>query len=213
VSVLRWVRRHLLCKALDNACQYKYSYVYTWDQVLLKAYNRKIWNANCDKACGSLPFTWGQKQFQVMKRCFLYPLEYRTMDKVQKPSNFECYIQSSKPFSAYFNCRSVLQKTMTLKSNWWKDSHVGCWDKQLNKLKQPFFSLWCLTLYSNYVTSLLSFCQTCLYTVDSHMSPKMFSCCELISKKRGTAIPVKRSWRHIGLQDVEAPTFLQTSNL
>jgi hypothetical protein len=31
--------------------------------------------------------------------CFFWFLEYRTMDKVRKPSNFECYTPSSEPFS------------------------------------------------------------------------------------------------------------------
>lgn len=32
---------------------------------------------------------------------FLYFLEYRPMEKVQKPSNPECYTQSSEPFRIY----------------------------------------------------------------------------------------------------------------
>jgi hypothetical protein len=46
---------------------------------------------------GSLsPLTWGRKQIQFRKRSFWY-LEYRTMDKVRKSSNFVCYIPSSNP--------------------------------------------------------------------------------------------------------------------
>jgi hypothetical protein len=36
-----------------------------------------------------LPLTWGGKQIQLAKHCVLLFLEYRTMDKVQKPSNSE----------------------------------------------------------------------------------------------------------------------------
>jgi hypothetical protein len=35
------------------------------------------------------------------KRHFYYFLEYRTMGKVQKPSNSECYMPSSEPFRIY----------------------------------------------------------------------------------------------------------------
>jgi hypothetical protein len=32
------------------------------------------------------PFTWGRKQIHFPKRCVFFYLEFRTMDKVQKPS-------------------------------------------------------------------------------------------------------------------------------
>jgi hypothetical protein len=51
---------------------------------------------------GISPFTWGQKQIQLPKRCILQFFEYRTMGKVQKPSNSECYTPSSEPFKIYF---------------------------------------------------------------------------------------------------------------
>jgi hypothetical protein len=34
----------------------------------------------------------------------LYFLEYRTMDKAQKPNNPECHTPSSKPFRIEFHC-------------------------------------------------------------------------------------------------------------
>jgi hypothetical protein len=36
-------------------------------------------------------FTWGRKQIQFPKRRVFYSLEYRTMEKVQKPSNSVLY--------------------------------------------------------------------------------------------------------------------------
>jgi hypothetical protein len=38
---------------------------------------------------GVFPFTWGRKQTQFPKRRVFYSLEYRTIEKVQKPSNSE----------------------------------------------------------------------------------------------------------------------------
>jgi hypothetical protein len=46
-------------------------------------------------------FTWGRKQIQYPKRCFLLYLEFLTMDKDQKPSNSECYTPSSERFRFY----------------------------------------------------------------------------------------------------------------
>jgi hypothetical protein len=56
---------------------------------------RKSW------VCVFSPFTWGWKQFQLPKRRVFYSLEYRTMGKVQKPSNPLCYTPSSEPFTVY----------------------------------------------------------------------------------------------------------------
>jgi hypothetical protein len=41
---------------------------------------------------------WGEKRIQFPKRRVFYFLVYRTMEKVQKPSNSECYTPSSVPF-------------------------------------------------------------------------------------------------------------------
>jgi hypothetical protein len=51
----------------------------------------------------SHPFTWGRKQIQFPTRCVpsVLFLEHRTMDKVQKPGNSECYTASSEPFRIY----------------------------------------------------------------------------------------------------------------
>jgi hypothetical protein len=43
------------------------------------------------------PFTWGRKHPLSETSCF-YSLEYRTMEKVQKPSNSVCYRPPSEPF-------------------------------------------------------------------------------------------------------------------
>jgi hypothetical protein len=45
---------------------------------------------------GVSPFMWGWKQIQFPKHCVLWVFEYRTMDKVQKRSNSECYTPSSR---------------------------------------------------------------------------------------------------------------------
>jgi hypothetical protein len=45
----------------------------------------------------------GRKQIQLPKRRAFPPPEYRTMEKVQKPSNSMCYTESSEPFRIYFN--------------------------------------------------------------------------------------------------------------
>jgi hypothetical protein len=50
---------------------------------------------------GVSPFTWGWKQIQFPKSCFLWFLEYRTMDDVRNPSNSESYTPSSEPFRIY----------------------------------------------------------------------------------------------------------------
>jgi hypothetical protein len=47
--------------------------------------------------------TWGRKQVQFPKRCVFWYLEFRTMDKVHKPSNSECYTASSEFFGLYCN--------------------------------------------------------------------------------------------------------------
>jgi hypothetical protein len=49
----------------------------------------------------SSPLTWGWKHIQFPKRCVFYLVEYRTMGKVQKPSNSEWYTPSSEPFRMY----------------------------------------------------------------------------------------------------------------
>jgi hypothetical protein len=46
--------------------------------------------------------SWGRKQIQFPKRCVLCFLEYRRMEKVQKPSNSVCYTRSSEPFRCCF---------------------------------------------------------------------------------------------------------------
>jgi hypothetical protein len=38
----------------------------------------------------SLPSTWRRKQIQFPKRCIFFYSEFRTKDKVQKPSNSQC---------------------------------------------------------------------------------------------------------------------------
>jgi hypothetical protein len=43
------------------------------------------------------PLTWRRKQIQLPKRCFSNCSEFRTMDKVRKHSDCECYTPSSKP--------------------------------------------------------------------------------------------------------------------
>jgi hypothetical protein len=48
----------------------------------------------------STPFTWGQKQTYFPKR-FLWYLEFRLINKIQKPSNSECCTPSSEPFWFY----------------------------------------------------------------------------------------------------------------
>jgi hypothetical protein len=54
-----------------------------------------------NRAGVSCPLTWGRKQIQFPKRCVLLFLEYRTMDKVQKPSSPERHVPSSEPFKVY----------------------------------------------------------------------------------------------------------------
>jgi hypothetical protein len=49
----------------------------------------------------SPPFTWGRKQIQFPKRCFLLYLEFQTINEVQNPSTSECYTPSSEPFRFY----------------------------------------------------------------------------------------------------------------
>jgi hypothetical protein len=51
----------------------------------------------------SHPLTRGRKQIQFPKRVILCLVEYQTMDKVQKPSNPECYIPSSEPFRIWWH--------------------------------------------------------------------------------------------------------------
>jgi hypothetical protein len=58
------------------------------------------------------PFSWGRKQIQFPKRCVFYFLEYRTMDKVQKPSNSEHKLSSKRwklsvVFCVMASCRLV----------------------------------------------------------------------------------------------------------
>jgi hypothetical protein len=48
------------------------------------------------------PHTWGEKQIQFPKRRVFLSLEYRTMEKVQKPSNCDCDTPSSEPYRIYF---------------------------------------------------------------------------------------------------------------
>jgi hypothetical protein len=56
--------------------------------------------------------TGGHKQIKFPKRHVFQYLEFRTMDKVLRPSNFGCYTPSSKPFRLlregclvkYFEC-------------------------------------------------------------------------------------------------------------
>jgi hypothetical protein len=48
------------------------------------------------------PLTWGRKQIQFPKCRVFYFLEYRTMEKVQKPSNSECYTPSSESLESIF---------------------------------------------------------------------------------------------------------------
>jgi hypothetical protein len=48
---------------------------------------------------------------QFPKRCVLYSLEYRTMEKVQKPSNSVYYTSSSEPFRIYENPVRTSQET------------------------------------------------------------------------------------------------------
>jgi hypothetical protein len=43
------------------------------------------------------PVTSGRKQIQFPKRCVLWFLDYRTMGKVQKSSNSECYTRYPEP--------------------------------------------------------------------------------------------------------------------
>jgi hypothetical protein len=50
----------------------------------------------------SSPFIWERKQIQFPKRCVFSFLEYRTMLKVQEPSNSVCCTPSSDPFRIYF---------------------------------------------------------------------------------------------------------------
>jgi hypothetical protein len=45
--------------------------------------------------------TWRRKQIQFPKRRVFCSLEYRTMDKVQKPSNSVCHPPLSEPFRIY----------------------------------------------------------------------------------------------------------------
>jgi hypothetical protein len=52
------------------------------------------------------PFTWVRKQIHFPKCRVFQSLEYRTMEKVQKPSNFVCYTPLSEPFR--INCRRLI---------------------------------------------------------------------------------------------------------
>jgi hypothetical protein len=55
----------------------------------------------------SSPFTLGRKQMQFPKRRVFYSLEYRTMNKVENPSNSVCYTLSSEPFRIYLPYASL----------------------------------------------------------------------------------------------------------
>jgi hypothetical protein len=57
------------------------------------------WGAGETCFVGSVGPKWRRKKIQFPKRCVR--LEYRTMDKVQKPSNPMCYTPSSEPFKIY----------------------------------------------------------------------------------------------------------------
>jgi hypothetical protein len=50
----------------------------------------------------NLSLTCGRKQILFPKHHVFYLLEYRMMEKVQKPSNSVCYTTSSEPFRIYF---------------------------------------------------------------------------------------------------------------
>jgi hypothetical protein len=56
------------------------------------------------------PFAWGQEQIQFPKRCASYYLEFRTMDKVQKPNDSEYWtvLTSSESFRFYMSFCSLL---------------------------------------------------------------------------------------------------------
>jgi hypothetical protein len=60
----------------------------------------KKWGKNCEDM-SSPPFTRERKQIQFPKRRVFHSLEYRTMEKVQKPDNSVCYTASSEPFRIY----------------------------------------------------------------------------------------------------------------
>jgi hypothetical protein len=72
----------------------------------LKVFIKNYWAFRCFPSYG-IPvieissFIWGRKQIQFPKRHVFYSLEYRTMEKVQKPSNSMCYTPLSEPFRIY----------------------------------------------------------------------------------------------------------------
>jgi hypothetical protein len=83
----------------------------------------EVSSLNGPNRVGVFPLTWGRKQTQIPKPCvLLWFLEYRTMDKVQKPSNPECYTPSSEPFRIYVQVRNKHTGTQV-----WE---YECYDRQ-----------------------------------------------------------------------------------
>jgi hypothetical protein len=82
-----------------------YLHVGTWKAVRTAWFRLASWLA-CrgdiqNYWVSSPPYTWGRKQIHFPKHCVFYSLEYRPMEKVQKPSNSLCYTPSSEPFKIH----------------------------------------------------------------------------------------------------------------
>jgi hypothetical protein len=71
----------------------------TYSVVSLRKCQRQSLDTMAQQSRCLPPHTWGRKQSQFPKRCFL---QHLTMDKVQKPSNSKYYTPSSEPFRIYF---------------------------------------------------------------------------------------------------------------